>query len=64
MDEIKFVEEYFGIKLLEYQKDIIRKNLKEGKPPYYIHCPRGCDTLSWIKYMCQKFYEKEIGIHK
>lgn len=39
MDELEFLEKYFGIKFYWYQKVLFKIMMKE--PKYYIYCSRG-----------------------
>lgn len=45
MDEIKFLEKYFGIKLPLYQKILLKLQLLK-EPKIYIRCARGHNKWS------------------
>jgi hypothetical protein len=49
MDKIEFIEKYWGIKLLDYQKGIIQKLLNEDllNPKLYILPARHCGRINY-----------------
>ena len=49
MDKIEFIEKYYGIKLLDYQKEVIKKLLDEGllNPQLYILPARHCGRTNY-----------------
>ena len=48
MDEIEFIEKYFGIKLLEYQKFLIKRIIEN---PNNIYLPRG--NFKWSREVAE-----------
>jgi len=48
MNEIEFIEKYFNIKLLEYQKCLLKIMIEN---PNSIYLPRG--TFKWSKEVAQ-----------
>ena len=49
MDKIEFIEKYYGIKLLDYQKEVIKKLLDEDllNPQLYIIPARHCGRINY-----------------
>ena len=49
MDKTEFIEKYCGIKLLDYQKEVIKKLLDEGllNPQLYILPARHCGRTNY-----------------
>jgi len=49
MDKVEFIEKYCGIKLLDYQKEIIKKLLDEDilNPQLYILPARHCGRINY-----------------
>ena len=58
MDEIKFLEKYFGIKFPWYQKILLKfKLIKE--PKVYIRCSRG--NKKWGRYIAWALFDEFVG---
>ena len=57
MNTIQFIEEVLDIKLLDYQKRLIKE--MDEHPDYKIIIPRGRTTPNWyFGYLFSKAYEK------
>lgn len=53
MDKVEFIEKYFGIKLLDCQKEIMKKLLDENllNPQLYILPARHCGRSNYMQLL-------------
>ena len=59
MDTIQFIEEVLDIKLLDYQKRLIKE--MEEHPDYKFRIPRSRTTPSWYyAYLINEVYKKDL----
>ncbi len=57
IDAVDFIEEYFGIRLFEYQKILIQNMSDNKEPIYYKPCNRL--DLRMLEYVCKTLLTKE-----
>ena len=50
IDKVEFIEKYFGIQLMDYQKEIIEKLLDDNllNPQFYILPARHCGRSNYM----------------